>query len=49
MEDNIKMDLQKVGWGTWTGSIRLRVGQVAGSFECGNELWGSIKCGGFLG
>jgi hypothetical protein len=25
-EDNIKMDLQEVGWGTWTGSIWLRIG-----------------------
>jgi hypothetical protein len=23
-EDNIKMDLQEVGWGTWTGLIWLR-------------------------
>jgi hypothetical protein len=25
-EDNIKMDLQEVGWGAWTGSIWLRIG-----------------------
>jgi hypothetical protein len=25
-EDNIKMDLRKVGWGEWTGSIWLRIG-----------------------
>ena len=25
-EDNIKMDLQEVGWGTWTGMIWLRIG-----------------------
>jgi hypothetical protein len=24
-EDNIKMDLREVGWGTWTGSIWLRI------------------------
>jgi hypothetical protein len=23
-EENIKMDLQEVGWGTWTRLIRLR-------------------------
>ena len=23
-------------------------GQVAGTCECGNEAWGSIKCGEFL-
>jgi len=25
-EDNIKMYLQEVGWGAWTGSICLRIG-----------------------
>jgi hypothetical protein len=25
-EDNIKMDLQKLGWGAWTGLIWLRIG-----------------------
>jgi hypothetical protein len=25
-EDNIKMDLREVGWGTWTGPIWLRIG-----------------------
>jgi hypothetical protein len=25
-EDNIKMDLQEVGWGIWTGSSWLRIG-----------------------
>jgi hypothetical protein len=25
-EDNIKMDLQDVGWGTWTGMSWLRIG-----------------------
>jgi hypothetical protein len=25
-EDNIKMDLQEVGWGAWTGLIWLRMG-----------------------
>ena len=25
-EDNIKMDLQEVGWGAWTGLIWLREG-----------------------
>ena len=29
-EDNIKMDLQKVGWGSWTGLIRLRIGTGGG-------------------
>jgi hypothetical protein len=29
-EDNIKMDLQKVIWGAWTGSIWLRTGTDGG-------------------
>jgi hypothetical protein len=29
-EDNIKMDLQEVGWGTWNGLIWLRVGTGGG-------------------
>jgi hypothetical protein len=45
-EDNIKKDLQEVGKGT--GSSWLRIGQVAGTCECGNEPSGSIKCGEFL-
>jgi hypothetical protein len=40
-EDNIKMDLQEVGWWAWTGLIWLRIGT-------GNEPSGSIKCEEFL-
>jgi hypothetical protein len=29
-EDNIKMDLQEVGWGAWTGLIWLRIGTGGG-------------------
>ena len=29
-EDNIKMDLQEVGWGAWTGLIWLRIGTGEG-------------------
>ena len=29
-EDNIKMDLQEVGWGAWTGSMWLRIGTCCG-------------------
>jgi hypothetical protein len=43
-EENIKMELQEVGGGgDW-----LRIGQVEGTCEYGNELSGSIKCGEFL-
>ena len=43
-EDSIKMDLQEVGCGgmDW---MWLRMGQVAGTRECGNEPSDSIKCG----
>jgi hypothetical protein len=34
--------------GVWTGSSWLRIGQVAGCCECGNEHSGSIKCVEFL-
>jgi hypothetical protein len=47
-EDNIKMDLQEVGWGMdWIELAQAR-GQVAGCCEYGNEPSGSIKCGKFL-
>jgi hypothetical protein len=41
-EGNIKTDLQEVGGGCgdWM--------ELAGTFEYGNELSGSIKCGEFL-
>jgi hypothetical protein len=29
-EDNIKMDLQEVAWGEWTGLSRLRIGTGGG-------------------
>jgi len=34
--------------GVWTGSSWLRIGQVAGTCKCNNELPGSIKCDEFL-
>ena len=43
-----KVDLQEVGCGVRTGSSWRRIGQVAGTCECGNELSGSVKCGEFL-
>jgi hypothetical protein len=29
-EDNIKMDLQEVGWGAWTGLMWLKIGTGVG-------------------
>ena len=34
--------------GAWTRSSWLRIGKVADTCECGNELSGSIKSGEFL-
>jgi hypothetical protein len=44
-EDNIKMDLQEVGWGgmDWMDLAQERC-SVVGTCECGNEHSGSIKC-----
>ena len=48
-EDNIKMDLQEVGWeDAWTGLIWLEIGTSDGCFDCGNEPSVSIKCGEFI-
>ena len=44
-EENIKMDLEEVGWGLgldWSCGV---LGQVVGFCECGNELSCSIKSG----
>ena len=48
-EDNINIDLQEVGCGGY-GLDRAGSGegQVVGTCECGNEPWGTIKCGEFL-
>jgi hypothetical protein len=45
-KDNIKMDLQEVGWGVWNGLSWLRIG--TSTCECCNEPLGLIKCGEFL-
>jgi hypothetical protein len=47
-EDNNKMDLQEVGWRSWTGLIWLGKGHVIGSCERDNDLPGSIKFKEFL-
>jgi hypothetical protein len=44
-EDNIKLDLQGVGWG---GVDWIDLAAVAGTCECGDEPSGFIKCGNFL-
>jgi hypothetical protein len=46
-EDNIKMGLQGVGCGVRTELVWLDR-QVVSTCECGNELWGYIKCVEFL-
>ena len=47
-QDNIKMDLEEVGWGKGLDSAGSEYGQVAGTCKHGNEPSGSIKCGEFL-
>ena len=42
----LKRIFQKWDGEAWTGLIWLRIG--TGACECGNELSGSIKCGGLL-
>jgi len=44
-EDNIKMDLQEVGLGVWTGLSWLSIGTGGRHLY---ELSGSMKCGEFL-
>jgi hypothetical protein len=48
-EDNIKMDVEQVGWGgrDWIDLAQYK-DKKSGSFECGNEVTGSVKCGKFL-
>ena len=48
-EDDTKMNLQEVGCGGY-GPDRGDSGQgeEAGTYECGNELSGSIRCGDSL-
>jgi hypothetical protein len=45
-EDNIKMDLEEVGCGVWTGSSWLRMATGGGHCDCGNKPSGSITMRG---
>jgi hypothetical protein len=47
-KDNIEMDLSEVRWGHRLDRYGSGYRQMAGSYECGNELLGSIKCRDFL-
>jgi len=51
-EDNIKIDLQEVGWapggGAWIGLLWPRIKTGGGSCKSGNESSGSINAGNFL-
>jgi hypothetical protein len=48
LEDNIRMDLQEVRWGSWTGLIWLRIGTGDRPSKCSNELSWSLKWREFL-
>jgi hypothetical protein len=43
-----KWVFNRLNWNTWIGLIWLRIGQVAGDCECGNEPSGSIKYREFI-
>lgn len=43
MATDIKTDLQEILWQTRTGLIQLRIGEVAGFCEHGNETSGSLN------
>ena len=47
-EDNVKMDLQNVRCCALTGSMWVRMGEVAGTSEYSDEHSGSIKSREFL-
>jgi len=44
----LKWTFRKWYVGAWTGLSWLRIGEVAGTCEYGNEYSGSIKCGEFF-
>jgi hypothetical protein len=44
-DNNIKIDLQEVGWGMDRIDLAQKIDSCC---ECGNETPGSIKCGEFL-
>jgi len=46
--DNIKTELQELGWRHGLDSSGLGQGEVVGTCTCGNEPSGSTKCGEFL-
>jgi hypothetical protein len=48
-EDNIRMDLQKVGSWACTGLIKLVLGHMVVACECGDEPSVFITCGKILG
>jgi hypothetical protein len=45
-EDNVKVDLKEIV--CELDQFALEQSPRAGSHECGNEIWGSIKSGRFL-
>ena len=46
--DNIKIDLQELGWEHGLDRSGSGYGEAVGSSECGKELPGCIKSGEFL-
>jgi len=53
MEGRVGGKCLNVSWGggggrAWIRFIWLKMGTGGGLYECGNELWVSIKCGDFF-
>jgi hypothetical protein len=47
-EDDVEMDLQEVGWASWTRLIWLRISYRVGTRKYSNEPSGCMKCREFL-
>ena len=47
-EDNVKMDIQELGCGTWAGLIWFRMVRGGTNLLIRNGTLGSIKYGGFV-
>ena len=48
LENNIKMVVQEMGWGRWSGFIWLRTGKCWDIVNLVMEHSGIIKCGEFI-
>ena len=47
-EENIKMDIQELGWAGMDWIDQDQDGDMVVTCVCGSEIFGCIKCGEFL-